>query len=320
MRRASFCRTGGFLFSGLLGFLLLSSCQSGTFSSALPVIPNVEVIGEPGRGVGKLFQPRAIVTRNDGGCIIIDRSGRAQVFDDDHQVIRVWTLPEWSSGHPIDLCMTAEGTLLVADTHYMRVIEFTEDGEEIRRFGREAGLELVRGIDVGPDGTIYVASYGEHDRIFRFTREGALIDFWGQRGDGFADFLRPEGLAVAPDGTLWVIDCGHQRLLRFTPDGTWIQTIESTGLPSGQLSTPFDVDVLDDGTLFVVDRSGCRLNLFSSTGESLHSFGGIGRQPGRLHEPRGVAVTLSGDLLKIYIADTGNHRISHSVLDWKEMR
>ena len=125
---------------------------------------------------------------------------------------------------------------------------------------------------------------------------------------------------MAPDGTLWVIDCGHQRVLRFTPDGTWIQTIESAGLPSGQLSTPFDVDVLADGTLFVVDRSGCRLNLFSSTGESLHSFGGIGRQPGRLHEPRGVAVTLSGDLLKIYIADTGNHRISHSVLDWKELR
>ena len=226
--------------------LCLSSCSK---SDSWDPLPEVSILGGPGRGVGKLFQPRAITTLEGGGCVIIDRSGRAQIFDDSGKVTAIWSLPEWTSGHPIDLCETPEGHFLVADTHYMRVIEFDAEGEEVRRFGKENGLELVRGIDIAPDGSVYVASYGEQDRIFRFSREGDLLNIWGTRGDGQDQFLRPEGLAVAPDGTVLVVDCGHQRILRFSPEGEFLQQIGGPGSERGQFAVPFDVDVLSDGTI-----------------------------------------------------------------------
>ncbi|OUU21462.1 MAG: hypothetical protein CBC13_09055 [Planctomycetia bacterium TMED53] len=297
--------------------IFLSSCSGVEGEIDLP---DVTLLGGPGRGVGKLFQPRAIATRKSGGCVIIDRSGRAQVFDASGSVTMVWALPEWSSGHPIDLCETPEGTFLVADTHYMRILEFDKDGVEIRRFGEGSGLELVRGIDLAADGTIYVASYGEHDRIFKFSRSGEFLGFWGERGDGTDQFLRPEGLAVAPDSSILVVDCGHQRVLRFSVDGQLLQQIGGPGPGKGKFQVPFDIDVLEDGTILVVDRSGCRLQIFSAAGESLAEFGGLGRGRGRLHEPRGIAAVKRGAVVEVFIADTGNNRISTFVLSGEELR
>ena len=305
-----------------LGFFLclpfiFVSC---TDSSLWQPLPNVSLLGGPGRGVGKLFQPRAITTRIEGGCVIIDRSGRAQVFNDEGQVTGVWALPEWTSGHPIDLCQTPEGHYLVADTHYMRILEFDSKGVEVRRFGEGSDLELVRGIDIAPDGTIFVASYGERDRIFRFTREGELIDFWGERGDGPGQLLRPEGLAVAPDGTVLVVDCGHQRILRFSADGELLQQIGGPGNSHGEFVVPFDVDVLGDGKILVVDRSGCLLQVFSAEGACLAQYGGLGRGSGQLHEPRGISAKMQSGDVEIFIADTGNNRISRLRLSGKELR
>ncbi len=297
--------------------MLLSSC-SGTNSGG--DLPGVTLLGGPGRGVGKLFQPRAITACKTGGCVIIDRSGRAQVFDNSGLVTRVWALPEWSSGHPIDLCETPEGTYLVADTHYMRILEFNREGLEIRRFGEGTGLELVRGIDLAPDGTIFVASYGEKDRIFRFTRSGELLGYWGERGDGADQFLRPEGLAVAPDGSILIVDCGHRRVLRFTASGKLLQQIGGPGQGKGEFMVPFDVDVLEDGTILVIDRSGCRLQIFSAEGECLAEFGGLGRGKGRLHEPRGIAAAIRGGKIEVFIADTGNNRISNILLSGEDLR
>ncbi len=287
--------------------MCLVSC--GSSSDLEKPLSDVTVIGGPGRGVGRFFQPRAIESIPGNGCVVIDRSGRAQRFDEEGILQSVWMLPEWSAGHPIDLCGTAEGTLLVADTHYMRIIEFDIDGNEIRRFGEDCGLELVRGIDVAPDGSILVASYGERDRIFRFDRQGLLLAVWGERGDGPDQFLRPEGLAVDVDGTVLVVDCGHHRILRFTLDGEYLQTIGGPGRSQGQFDTPFDVDVVGDGSFVVIDKSGCRLQRFDSSGNWLDTVGGVGRGRGRLSEPRGLCVKSTGQLRRVLIADTGNHRV-----------
>ncbi|MAJ29069.1 hypothetical protein CBD41_06790 [bacterium TMED181] len=297
--------------------LILFSCSA---SDRWDPLPDVSILGGPGRGVGKLFQPRAITTRKNGGCVIIDRSGRAQVFDNSGKVIAIWSLPEWTSGHPIDLCETPEGHFLVADTHYMRVLEFDSEGVEVRRFGEGSGLELVRGIDIAPDGSIYVASYGEQDRIFRFSREGEVLNIWGMRGDEQDQFLRPEGLAVAPDGTVLVVDCGHQRILRFSPEGEFLQQIGGPGSERGQFAVPFDVDVLRDGTILVVDRSGCLLQVFSEAGDCLAQYGGLGRSKGELHEPRGISARFNSETIEVFIADTGNNRISRLQIPRKELR
>ena len=196
----------------------------------------------------------------------------------------------------------------------MRIIEFDLDGTELRRFGEDVGLELVRGIDIAADGSILVASYGEFDRVFRFDRQGNLMKIWGERGDGTGQFLRPEGLAIDADGTILVVDCGHHRVLRFTLDGEYLQTIGSPGRAAGQFDTPFDIDVVGDGSFVVVDKAGCRVQRFGVDGSLVAVVGGTGRGAGLLSEPRGVAVSCSGSVPRMLIADTGNHRVVVSAI------
>jgi len=292
----------------LLCLLAFSGAGCGT-AGGVPPIPDPQLLGSPGRGVGSFYLPRAIEVLPGGDCFVIDRSGRAQHFDGEGTLEGLWWLPEWSQGHPIDLARTPWGTLIVSDTHYQRLIEFDTEGKELRRFGEDADLGLVRGVVVAEDGTIFVADYGESDRIHRFDRTGKHLGHFGVRGDGPSDLLRPEGLAIGEGGDLFVVDCGHHRILRFRPDGTPAGGFGSEGDGEGQFHYPFDIASGSDGSLYVVDFGGHRLQRFTSDGRFTGVFGGPGRAPGKLSEPRGVAVLAGEDGDWVLIADTGNHRV-----------
>ena len=286
--------------------LIISGCGE---AAALEPLPEVRVIGGPGKASGLFHQPRGVASLPGGTCVIIDRSGRVQCFDRDGRVIETWRMPEYTDGQPIDCTGTPWGTLLVADTHYARLIEFSPAGEELRRFGEECGLEGVRGVTVGHDETIYVADYGTLDRIHRFARDGAYLGTFGSRGDGAGEFLRPEGLAIGANGDLYVVDCGHHRVARFRPDGSFVDSFGELGDEGGQFRFPMDITAAPDGSLYVVDFQGNRVQRFSADGAFLGGFGGAGTDPGRLATPRGLEVVVESAGHRVTIADTNNHRV-----------
>lgn len=291
--------------------LALPGCTAG---ASLPPAPDPLVIGGPGKGDGHFHQPRAVEALPDGSCVVIDRSGRIQRFDPAGRVALSWRLPEFAEGQPVDLTLSPWGTLLVADTHYHRVLEYDTDGNELRRIGESDGLELVRGVAVGHDGTIYAADYGEQDRIHRFDRDGRHLGTIGARGEGEGEFLRPEGLAIGEGGDLFVLDCGHHRVLRFRPDGAYVAAFGSLGAEPGHLLFPMDIAAAPDGTLYVVDFQGNRVQRFTPEGELLGGYGGAGTEPGRFATPRGVAVLATAAGHRLWIADTNNHRVQ--AFDW----
>jgi sugar lactone lactonase YvrE len=64
---------------------------------------------------------------------------------------------------------------------------------------------------------------------------------------------RPNALALAPDGTLYVSDFSHDRIVAFGPDGQ-VTTFGSPGLGRGQLWRVYALAVADDGSLLVTNR------------------------------------------------------------------
>ncbi len=288
---------------------LLGSLSGCSAADALPAAPSPFVIGGPGKGSGLFHQPRAIEALPDGSCVVIDRSGRVQRFDSEGRVLLSFRLPEFSEGQPIDLTLTPWGTLLVADTHYARIIEFDLEGSELRRIGEEDHLEIVRGITVGLDETIYVADYGTDDRVHRYDRAGNHLGTIGARGEGEGEFLRPEGLAIGEGGDLFVVDCGHHRVLRFHPDGTFVGEFGAIGEGPGQFLFPMDITAAPDGSLYVVDFQGNRVQRFGPDGTHLGSFGGPGHDPGHFATPRGIAVLPTENGHRLFVADTNNHRV-----------
>lgn len=84
-----------------------------------------------------------------------------------------------------------------------------------------AGAETfgdVRGIEVGPDGTVYVLDF-QAAEVRAFGPDGRHVATLARRGEGPGELRQANGLALGPDGTLWVQDHGARSLIGLSPEG-----------------------------------------------------------------------------------------------------
>jgi DNA-binding beta-propeller fold protein YncE len=74
---------------------------------------------------------------------------------------------------------------------------------------------------VAPDGSVYVADIDNH-RIQKFTSAGVFLTKWGTNGTGDGEFgpriddPMALGVAVAPDGSVYVADTENHRIQKFS--------------------------------------------------------------------------------------------------------
>lgn len=143
----------------------------------------------------------------------------------------------------------------------------------------------------------YVADF-DADRVVALTRAGLPILTWGGTGSEPGRFRGPAGIAVGPDGSVFVTDLYNHRVQRFSPDGellaSWVAGAEN--------AAPFGIAVDRAGRVYVTDLEAGTVLTWSSDGAALGSWGG----PGVLSEPWGIAVDAVGD---VYVADHGHHRV-----------
>jgi sugar lactone lactonase YvrE len=169
-------------------------------------------------------------------------------------------------------------------------------------------------LAIAPDGSIYVADAG-NNRIEHFSAEGAFISAWGTYGAANGNtpaapgtFNDPWGIAVGPDGSVYVSDTWNNRIQKFTANGEFVK---EWGV-SGQGETPFalwgprGVVVDTKGQVYLSDTGNKRIVIYDSAGNYVAQFGSTGSDPGQFNEPVGLAVDASG---KVYITDTWNQRV-----------
>lgn len=168
------------------------------------------------------------------------------------------------------------------------------------------------GVTAAADGSVFVTEgIGAH-RITRIGPDGTHAQYAG--GDeGFRDgpaadarFRVPSGVAIAPDGTLYVADTGNNAIRRISPE----RVVSTIVAPGAGLSGPLGVAVRRDGTLVVADTYNDRISAVGADGR-LVTMAGTGRPgfvdgPGpdaQFDTPTGVAVDDAGN---VYVADAGN--------------
>ena len=242
------------------------------------------------------------------------------------------SLPNWQPSHKFRLYVrkdvisslwnygvapTAEE--VIADPYEGKGITLPADFQ-IGGLGDKPGLfARPRGIAAAPDGTIYVADTENH-RIQHLDSQGKVLEVWGSFAASGADpapastFNEPWGIAVGPDGSVFVADTWNHRIQKFSPSGefllTWGFGISQTDDPFGFYG-PRAVAVDLQGRVFVTDTGNKRIVVFDSQGNYINKYGMPGLLPGEFDEPVGLAVD-ENDIL--YVADTWNQRIQAFII------
>lgn len=121
---------------------------------------------------------------------------------------------------------------------------------------------------------------------------------WGGEGSGDGQFDRPRGVAIGPQGWVYVADAGNGRVQCFESDGTFIRSWSDGAEPFVE---PFDIAIDRAGRVYVLDAGRQAIARFSSDGEfqiELNDLGLVG--------PRGMGLDEDG---VIYVTDTGGSRV-----------
>lgn len=209
----------------------------------------------------------------------------------------------------------AEGRVYVADSRNHRIQVFTRAGEFVAQWPvPDAGRPM--NIEVAND-RLYVADYW-NDRIRAYDVEsGELGRSVGHAGDGPGEFNSPGGVAVGPDGHIFVADFFNQRVQELEADGTFVRQWGTTGekgyFLAGGFNYPIDVAVAADGTLFVADGFNDRIQVFGPDGTFLRKWGGPfaanlrGSYHGWFRTPTSVA--LGPEEQTVFVADQENNRV-----------
>ncbi|MEB3221039.1 MAG: hypothetical protein VKS61_03080 [Candidatus Sericytochromatia bacterium] len=219
-----------------------------------------------------------------------------------------------------------DGSVYVSDAELHCVFRYTGTGERLVVAGSgQAGLRdgpadqamfnEPRALALAPGGDLLVADAGNHC-IRRISREGRVSTLAGdgtsglREGDGpQARFSYPRGLAVAPDGVVYVADTRNHRIRRISSSGA-VSTL--AGLVSGYLDGSTGLALFNqpsglahDGKadeLVVADAGNNRVRRITRQGKVRTEA----TLAAAFRNPRGVAVDADGTVV---VADTGNHRI-----------
>jgi len=274
------------------------------------------VWGRRGISEGRLQKPRAMTIDGNDELYLVDMTARIQVFSSDGEFLRGWRTPEWENGKPTGLSIDNDGNLLVADTHYYRILTYTPQGKQLPEktiggvSGRGEGeFGLVTDVAQDTQGNYYVSEYGGFDRIQKLSPTGEFVLQWGGHGVEPGQFIRPQGLAIDQNDHVWVADSCNHRIQVFDATGDEVKSVRSWGEPGeepGQLRYPYCLALDGKGHIYVCEWGNHRVQKFTLDGESVGIWGDRGRQSGQLHNPWAIARDSKN---RLHVLDTYNHRV-----------
>jgi DNA-binding beta-propeller fold protein YncE len=183
-----------------------------------------------------------------------------------------------------------------------------------------AQTQYVRlgGIAADARGYVYAADT-DGGGVLKYTQTGAYVRTIGRPKTRFGDPPRPdqirfpEGVAVGPDGNLYVVEAASTgtRVSVWSPTGALLRSFGDYGSGPGQMSSPKSVAVDAAGFVYVADSANSRIERFTPGGQFAASIGqgsGTITDPDKLADPTGVAVAPDGT---IWASDELYRRVQH---------
>jgi len=217
----------------------------------------------------------------------------------------------------------ADDNMWLVDAGNNVVVKFTPQRRIVQALGRrlEPWVYMTHGIEraipgpaafyqptdtvVGPDGSTYVTDGYGNSRVAKFTKEGNLVKYWGDRGSRPVQFNTPHSIVMDRNSNLYVADRQNSRVQVFDTDGKFKQEWPLDGLAWSLCITPGPNQMIFVGSVGKVYK----LDL---TGKVLGTFGKLGRLPGWFDSIHAIACP---DEKTVFLANEFSYRFDKIVLE-----
>jgi len=224
-----------------------------------------------------LRNPWAVAVAPDGAMLLADE-GAESIF----RITPAGAVTTVASGREIDdpvgIALAPGGIAYLSDRNRDAVLKLELSNGRITKL---ADVRDAAGLAFDRAGKLLVTD----ERVVRRVDPGTGAVTIAAEG---APLDRPQDVAVALDGTMFVID--GARVLRISPTGA--KSVLASGAP---LDDPNAIDIEPDGDLVVADREGAVIHVDRDTGaKSLVMGGSILRRPTGIASVGGAGVDASG--------------------------
>lgn len=159
-----------------------------------------------------------------------------------------------------------------------QLVVFDADGKYLRSWGKGM-FERPHGIRVDREQNVWAVDDAGH-QIFKFTRDGKLLQTLGRKGASGSDaktFNRPTDIAWDSKGNFYVSDgYGNTRVVKFDKTGKYLTTWGTAGNGPGQFRVPHSIGVDAKDRVYVSDRENSRIQIFDENGKLLKSWDHLG--------------------------------------------
>lgn len=186
------------------------------------------------------------------------------------------------------VCVDKSGMIYFNADAEHAVVVVNPDGTVARTFGKEwkGGLHGMALVEEGGEEFLYLAHTGRH-MAAKTTLEGEVLWTlpWPEASGKYEKEgqYRPTGIAVAPDGRIFVADgYGQSWVHRYDKDRNYLGSFGGPGSEPGQMRTPHGlvIETIGDTSYVVVcDRENRRLQRFDLDGNLVRAEAAVLERP-----------------------------------------
>jgi DNA-binding beta-propeller fold protein YncE len=222
------------------------------------------------------------------------------------EVIRVHVAPDgnvWVFHRCFNVVPPGHATCIGRGPSNPPILEFDPSGRLLRSFG--AGLfAYPHGFTIDAGGNLWTTDVNDEEvvlgmpakneagvtmgqEVLELSPSGEVLRTLGTEGiagNGPGAFDRPTGVAIAPDGDIFVSD-GHYRnahnsarVVKFSKDGHFIKSWGRLGFAPGEFDEPHDIFIGgSQERVYVADRKNSRIQVFDQDGNLLAAWKQFGQ-------------------------------------------
>ena len=193
----------------------------------------------------------------------------------------------------------AVGPAVAADLKFEHVMNIGTIGTG------EGQFKYVEDFAFSKEGHL-LATDAAHAYVQAFDKtSGKFLARFGGKGEKDEHLDKPEGIAVDPEGNIFIADYNTGFVKKYDKSYKWLLTFSEYGSEKGQNIKSEFMDIRD-GKLYMPEAGNHRVDVFDMNGKFLFDFGGLGTEPGKMNNPESAKFNSEG---KLYVADLKNDRV-----------